>query len=262
MLVLLCVGALCVPAAAEAGSLTVTWPIEGTEFYIHRVGTIQGEDIVLDSRFEDLDTSDLASAAGIMAERVDSADALAAGKVSGGSARFSGLERGVYLVTGNDGMLDGIHYWPTPFLLSIPQKDESGASVWNVEVDSKKELDVDITVAKKWVGDTAASRPGSIRVYLMLDGKDYGDPVTLSAANGWSYTWHRLPPKAWSVREDYYPQYLTYISRSGNTFTITNTWKTIPQTGQLWWPVTALAGVGMVLLAAGMLRRKKGNPDA
>lgn len=37
---------------------------------------------------------------------------------------------------------------------------------------------------------------------------------------------------------------------------------TLPQTGQLWWPVPMLAAAGLLLIAAGLLRRKAGNYEA
>ena len=57
-------------------------------------------------------------------------------------------------------------------------------------------------------------------------------------------------------------RYSTVIVRDGNTFVITNTWKRIPQTGQLWWPVTALTLAGLGLLCLGILRRRKGDGHA
>ena len=47
-------------------------------------------------------------------------------------------------------------------------------------------------------------------------------------------------------------------SRSGNTTSTSgNTARvTLPQTGQLWWPVWILAGAGVVLLVIGLIRRK------
>lgn len=37
---------------------------------------------------------------------------------------------------------------------------------------------------------------------------------------------------------------------------------TLPQTGQLWWPVPMLAAAGLLLIAAGLLRRKAGDYEA
>lgn len=62
-----------------------------------------------------------------------------------------------------------------------------------VRFDNSKVKVYDFTVTKKWVGDTAEERPESITVRLMNHGKAYGDEVTLSEANNWTYTWKDLP---------------------------------------------------------------------
>lgn len=252
-------------AAGQTGTLTISYPVEGTVYHIYQVGYMKGSSIVLNPAFSGVDTSDLAAAAGIMADMIQKTGVcqeLASAVVTGGEAAFADLEMAVYLVTGDPGVQDGINYWPTPFLLSVPQKDEQNQPLWNVQVVGKKEMDMDISVVKKWVGDRVTGRPTSITVHLVLDGKDYGPPVKLNYANRWSYTWENLPPKNFYVREDPSPRYTTTVVKDGNTFVITNTWKRIPQTGQLWWPVTALTVAGLGFLCLGMLRRRKQDKDA
>ncbi len=268
-LALLCALLLSFPitvrAAGETGTLTVSYPLDGTVYHIYQVGSLKNGGIVMDDDFAGVDTSDMAAAAGIMAEMIQRTgirQPLADAEVSGGAAVFTGLPMAVYLVTGEPGEQNGVNYWPTPFLLSIPQSDEDGRYVWDAEVAGKREMDMDISVVKRWVGDRVADRPASITVHLVLDGKDYGDPVKLNYVNKWSYTWENLPPKNWYVREDNYPRYSTVIVKDGNTFVITNTWKKIPQTGQLWWPVTALTVAGLSFLCLGMLRRRKRDGNA
>lgn len=252
-------------AADQTGTLSVSYPLNGTVYHIYQVGRLKNGGIVMDDDFSGVDTSDMAAAAGVMAEMIQSTGIrkpLADATVTGGKATFTGLPMAVYLVTGEPGVQGGINYWPTPFLVSVPQTDDQQRFVWDVEVVGKKEMDMDISVIKRWVGDTVATRPASITVHLVLDGKDYGDPVKLNYANGWSYTWENLPPKNWYVREDAYPRYSTIITKNGNTFTITNTYKRIPQTGQLWWPVTALTVAGLALLCMGVARRRKSDENA
>lgn len=269
VLALLCALLLALPAAAQpqedTGTLTVLYPLEDTLYHIYRVGSLENGDVVFDRDFAGVDTSDLATAAGVMAQMIQQTGIrtpIAEARVQGGKAVFTGLPMAVYLVTGEPGVENGVNYYPTPFLLSMPQTGEDGNYLWTVEVTGKREMDMDISVVKRWVGDRVAGRPASITVHLVLDGKDYGDPVKLNYANQWSYTWENLPPKNWYVREDATPRYSTVIVRDGNTFVITNTWKRIPQTGQLWWPVTALTLAGLGLLCLGILRRRKGDGHA
>ena len=50
------------------------------------------------------------------------------------------------------------------------------------------------TVRKVWnENNTGRRRPASVMVRLRQDGRNYGRPVMLNAANGWTYTWEDLP---------------------------------------------------------------------
>jgi len=50
------------------------------------------------------------------------------------------------------------------------------------------------TVRKVWeANNTGRRRPASVVVRLRQDGRNYGRPVVLNAANGWTYTWEDLP---------------------------------------------------------------------
>lgn len=267
-LVLAAAAALCLVTAASAagqtGTLTISYPLDGTLYHIYRVGSLKNGGIAMDAAFSGVDTADLATAAGVMADMIQRSGVcpeLACARVAGGRAEFANLPMAVYLVVGEPGMKDGVNYWPTPFLVSVPQTEE-GRFLWNVEVVGKKEMDMTISVVKRWVGDAVSTRPTSIVVHLVLDGRDYGDPVVLNADCGWTHTWKNLPPKNWHVREDSFMSYSTAIVRSGNTFIITNTYKQVPQTGQLWWPVTALAVPGLCLLCLGIARRRRSDEDA
>ncbi len=57
----------------------------------------------------------------------------------------------------------------------------------------------DYAATKVWndSDDADGIRPDSVTVQLYADGEAYGDPVTLSADNDWTYSWDRLP--MWSV---------------------------------------------------------------
>lgn len=261
----LCLSMAGVAAADHVGTLTISYPIDGTVYHIYAVGSLKNGAIVMDEAFEAVDTSDYAAAAAVMADMVQKGGAAqekASATVTDGKAVFHDLPMAVYLVLGDPGKQNGVNYWPTPFLLSVPQKNEQEQFVWDVAVTGKKEMDMDISVVKRWVGDQASDRPTKVTVHLMRSGQTYGDPVTLSSANQWSHMWENLPPDNWYVAEDANPRYTTTITREGNTFTVTNTWKKIPQTGQLWWPVSALALAGLALICVGLLRRRGNDGNA
>lgn len=54
--------------------------------------------------------------------------------------------------------------------------------------------ETNISVIKNWVGEQPADGT-TIQVQLKRNGENYGDPVTLSASNSWSYDWGKLPIK-------------------------------------------------------------------
>lgn len=249
--------------AEDTGTLTISYPLEKTVYHLYRVGSLTNGEIVMDNAFSSVNLSDRASAAAKIAKLVlqSGTQELASTKVTKGKAVFQNLPMGVYLVMGDPGAKDGIQYWPTPFLVSMPQKDDSGSLLWDVSVEGKREMNMSIFVRKRWVGDQAANRPTSVTVHLLRNGKAYGAPVILNENNQWSHTWKDLPPDEWSVVEDETPRYTTAITRDGNTFIVTNTWKTVPQTGQLWWPVSVLALGGLVLICIGLVRRRTSDEN-
>lgn len=86
-----------------------------------------------------------------------------------------------------------------------------------------------VSVTKKWVGDTEASRPQEITVTLLANGEEYST-VTLKAENNWSYTWVDLPAEdenfeniVYTVKEKDLDGYISTVEQTGeNEFVITN----------------------------------------
>ena len=107
---------------------------------------------------------------------------------------------------------------------------------------------IDVSVKKVWYGADVA-HPTSIQVTLYRDGVAY-DTVTLSKANGWSYTWENLTDEfEWTVDEPSVPSgYTKTVRRNGYSFTITNTHEDNPNTGDLTnlFGTGAMAAVGAV----------------
>lgn len=64
----------------------------------------------------------------------------------------------------------------------------SDATFTNVKQDS-----IEISVVQEWDDVDPSLRPESVTVTLLRNGSQYGNQVTLSAANNWSYTWTQLP---------------------------------------------------------------------
>ena len=87
------------------------------------------------------------------------------------------------------------------------------------------------SVVKVWDDGNNADqiRPVSIQVQLLADGAAYGEAVTLSDGNNWSYTWFDLPAKKNGQDVVYTVQeitgvngYTVSVSESGTVFTIVN----------------------------------------
>ena len=247
------------------GTLTVTYPKEETVYHLFRVGSMVNGMLVLDEEFSGVSTTDWKRTASVLSEVIQKTGRgteLSQAVVTGGSAVFGGLGEAVYLVMGDETVTNGITDTPVPFLTAMPGTDGQNQPVWDVQAAGEQQETMDISVTKVWVGDRVSGRPASIIVHLTLDGKDYGPLVRLNYANHWSYTWENLPVGNWSVREESSRRYTTTMTREGNTFTFTSTWKKIPQTGQLWWPVAAMSAAGVCLVGAGLLRRRKQDKNA
>lgn len=80
-----------------------------------------------------------------------------------------------------------------------------------------------VSVQKVWKIDDGGTAADSVQIELLRDGQHY-ETQTLSAANGWRYTWSTLPAgSTWMVREVNVPEgFTSSVSGSGNNFVVTN----------------------------------------
>ena len=173
-----------------------------------------------------------------------------------GKVSFNGLDNGLYLLV-QEGTAKG-YYAASPFLVSIPMTDPEGTG-WIYDVDANPKVERDqhtspenITVKKVWADENSADRPKEIEIELLRDGICI-ETVTLSAQNGWTYSWKELAAgHSWQVREADVPKdYVAAYSYAGETVTVTNTSRLI-QTGQQNWLIPVLAGAGMLLIILGV----------
>lgn len=134
------------------------------------------------------------------------------------------------------------------------QRQESIVTITNTVCTEPQSL----TVTKNW-NDSGKQRPNEVTVQLLRDGAAV-QTVTLSAQNGWSYTWHDLARGAdWDVREVEVPAgYIPVYTREENVISITNTTGLI-QTGQLNWPIPILTVGGLLLFLLGWVKTFHGR---
>lgn len=204
---------------------------------------------------------------------------------SEGILKFTGLEPGLYLAVGNPLSLDGYTYFAETAIFQIPALDNEN-NIWDYDIsikpkhssipDGSADSFVTRKVLKIW-NDKGYEflRPKEITVYLFCDGELY-DTVKLSKDSNWRHTWEKLDEgHRWTVSEKVPDSYKVRITKEGITFLIENSIEKpeppekperpkdpdepkLPQTGQLWWPVPVLFGIGLLFVAAGIFRRRGG----
>lgn len=256
-----------------------------------------------------------------------------------GRLTFSDLPVGLYLVVGQKHSQNGSTYLPAPFLVCLPNLDETQSWEYHPVVSPKYSQitppggdgpsgsnTLQREVVKVWSdGGNTASRPQAVTVQLLQDGAVY-DTVTLSATDNWRHSWSGLSADfIWQVVERNVPDgYTVRCALEGSTFVVTNTASadgappadsdepvqpsastepedlidkepapeerpdrpdvspsdnsneddyillppveapavSLPQTGQLWWPVPVLAASGLLLFLLGWVKQQKSRRSA
>lgn len=170
-------------------------------------------------------------------------------------------------------------------MVMLPSLDkENNTWIYDVTANAKHDSEpvpeepktITRKVLKVWKDEGhEKERPKEIEVQLLKDGEVF-DTVTLSTSNDWRYTWDELDESfKWTVAEKELEDYTVLVTREGTTFVVTNTYDegtpenpeqpenpdqpgnpTLPQTGQLWWPVPVLVAGGLLLIVIGLLRRR------
>lgn len=197
-----------------------------------------------------------------------------------GSITIDNIEKGLYLIIGEQAESEGRTYTPAPVLMTVPNRDEQGN--WDTQVvldytgkTSINDIYDEYNVQKVWDDEGHESkRPDEIVVNLYMDeNKEPYESVILNDDNNWMYTWTDLPVgHEWTVAEDEIPEnYKVSYQPDGNVLYIVNCFESdtpdspsggrLPQTGQLWWPVPILAILGIALFAFGWARKQSGERE-
>lgn len=195
-----------------------------------------------------------------------------------GELTITNMERGLYLIIGDQTVQEEKTYTPAAVLVTVPNRDTDGAWDNHVVLDYTGKITVDdiydeFTVQKIWDDEGYENkRTEEIIVNLYMD--DNAEPyksVVLNADNNWAYTWTNLPTgHQWTATEKVVPDdYEVKYQPDCNGMFITNYYspdtpnppsnERLPQTGQLWWPVPFLAIMGITLFAIGWVRRNSGE---
>ena len=109
-----------------------------------------------------------------------------------GEVTFSGLDAGLYLLSGKMLKIDSYYYVPTTSLVEIKEDDE------NLRYDAYPKFSYQVmnqtpksyTVRKVWLNDEDRinERPASVIVDLYKD-EEFYDSVVLDDSNNWRYRW-------------------------------------------------------------------------
>ena len=277
---------------SHAHSLTVTAvyaqnPISGMKFDAYLISTVDecGELTVLDRYRDFADELDIRGKndeawrqmAQVLAREIsldmNLKPSRSAVTDADGVAKFADISMGLYLIVGSGVEKDGYVYSTSPFFVMLPEQDPSG-NTWNYHVvanakPGREPVKADFEVIKIWKDDCHKDRrPKSITINLICDGEVY-DTITLPHNGAWSYTWESLETNhEWTVTEKRENGYQDpKVQQEGNTFIVTNTCSkpttppqpdkpTLPQTGQLWWPVPVLIAAGLLFVVIGLVRRR------
>ena len=190
-----------------------------------------------------------------------------------GIVYFSTLKSGMYLVISEDAVNDERNTIFAPFLISLPNLDESDNWVFDISANPKSEThyptpsEIEHKVVKLWNdADYKRHRPESITIDILKNGEKVSGQV-LSEENDWSYAWTAPDDgSVWQAVEREVPEHYTVTVREDdNIITITNTTtETVPdpkppQTGDnrhIEFYVLFMALSGTVLLLLGITKRR------
>lgn len=143
------------------------------------------------------------------------------------SVTYNGLKRGLYLVT-----MESSNYNISPTLVCVPCEkvgdDWKSEVTINVKASSKggdggdKYIIKDISVIKKWVGDSAEDRPESITITLRKNGQVFRT-ITLDKENNWSWTEKKVSLKSsdkLTIDEESVPEGYVFTSSGSGTYAL------------------------------------------
>lgn len=214
----------------------------------------------------------------------DGLKSIATGSTDANGTYKTKLKAGLYLVIGKQLNLDNYIYKSSPFLVLLPNVEKESAT-WNYYVVSKpktikEENNVKIIskkVIKVWKDKGFESlRPKEVQIELLRDGKKK-EVISLSEKNNWQHTWYKLDANVdWNVIEKDLDKgkYTVSVKDEYNTFLVENTYvsskvvseikppkSSLPQTGQLWWPVYTLVAIGSIMILLGFIQNGRKKVD-
>lgn len=261
----------------DGGSLTLHYLHPQASFRIYRVAEITAEEgYVLTEDFQPysislkLSTAEEWQAAAETLAGYVRRDQLVPNQVGStdqaGTAAFSGLASGLYLVLGEATETEDRIDRPVPFLVALTAGEDITAEVKFDQEEIVKPVEkITVTAEKIWKdAGTESNRPESITPQLLRDGKVVAT-AELSEKNRWKAEWKDLDPDGlWQVVEETVPKgYSVAVTQERMSFRVVNTYLSIPATGDTAQPglygfvwLLSLAMVVILCLTMKKLRRE------
>ncbi len=297
LLALLCAAAIILPgsaiptayAAENKASLTVSWKESGNELALYKVAARNSEggyEITEDFRKYNVEIL------GIKDDKLENAAELLASYAvrdgleplkqittdSSGEYIFKDLDFGAYMVF-DKSSVEGSKTTAVPVFVFL-EKD------MKVVIKPAADKSTSCEVYKIWDDGEDNNRPDKVEIQLLNGEGKVCKEETLSKENNWHCSWTDLPEDKYRVVEKEIPSgYKLTASRRGDTWKLTNQKKdstpgdgekkdsgggssgssggsgggskSIPKTGQLWWPVPLLLSAGFLCMIIGLIRSRK-----
>ncbi len=229
--------------AADGQYLTINYTcagegLQGAEFYIYRLGDVNGNKIVPDSAFSsysvdyDISTAEKQSSLALTLSAYilrDDIVPLSSDKTDiSGIANFDSLSfnEGAYIVMADKHHQEDSTYFCEPSIVILPYGEEDRVTIKPKFVcvpDDTESVSVSYKVLKSWLDENGEKRPVEIEVELLRDGEIY-DTVVLDEENNWRYQWDNLSVfYHWTVTEKRVEGgYVVSLSQYEKTLLLTN----------------------------------------
>lgn len=229
----LCICQLSVIAQALS-TVSLEYVSSGVEFRLYKVGSIENNNAVLTGDFGNyqvnLYNKAVASTLAAYVQRDNLAPASEVKTDNSNKAVFEGLDRGVYLILGDDCTVGNKKYIASPVLVSVMNNGNDSL----ITITGKYETQniggggggtttnqrMNLSVFKVWKG---GGTKRDVTIQLLRDGV-VDREVVLNSTNNWRHTWKGLSTKAsWSVAEKNVAQgFKVSIEKNGSLYVVTN----------------------------------------
>lgn len=241
MMIMFCLSCMCTVASAKTkGTLTLiceceNQPVKGIDWSLYRIGSYDGEKIILEGEFANLpvDMRDL-SASGL-ADAASTLDGYAcvykykttstANSKKDGTVQLKFDEAGAYLIVGSYVVDGNTRYYPTPAIFILDPEKETETTIYpKIKKDDIVDGGInEYHLMKIWNNeDDENAVYTEIIVDIYRDSKYY-KTVTLSKENNWSYFWESNEHHKWTMIERKIPkEYAVIYRENGKQYIVVN----------------------------------------